>query len=107
MSNKFKLEILPMDNWLESIGCDRTYRKDMKDTYEKIKPELKAQAKYTAGQAINEAEKIFNLECDYSRLMMLKWKLGFALSKREFLALPMNMRREILGQQAEQLVEKR
>jgi len=35
--------LLTINEWLDAIGCDRTYRKDMKETYQKTIPELKAQ----------------------------------------------------------------
>ena len=42
MSEQDKL-LLTINEWLDAIGCDRAYRKDMKETYKKAIPELKAQ----------------------------------------------------------------
>lgn len=35
--------LLDINEWLDVIGCDRAYKKDMKETYEKTIPELQAQ----------------------------------------------------------------
>ncbi len=43
-------KLLSINEWLDAIGCDRAYKKDMKATYEKIKPELEAQRDLTAGE---------------------------------------------------------
>ena len=38
-----KDNLLTINEWLDAIGCDRAYKKDMKETYQKAIPELKAQ----------------------------------------------------------------
>jgi hypothetical protein len=35
--------LLTINEWLDVIGCDRAYRKDMKETYTKTLPELQVQ----------------------------------------------------------------
>lgn len=46
--------LLTINKWLDSIGCDRCYRKDMKEAYQKTIPELKAQDAKTA--SLKDAE---------------------------------------------------
>ena len=46
--------ILTINQWLDTIGCDRAYRKDMRETYRKTMPELEAQALATA-KVVEEA----------------------------------------------------
>ncbi len=43
MSIKMNSRLLTINEWLDAIGCDRCYRKDMKETYNKAIPELTAQ----------------------------------------------------------------
>jgi len=38
-----KVAILTIDEWLDSHGIDRAYKKDMKPTYKHIKEDLEAQ----------------------------------------------------------------
>lgn len=40
--------LLTINEWLDAIGCDRAYKKDMKETYQKAQVELKAQDTKTA-----------------------------------------------------------
>ena len=45
-------KVLGINEWLDAIGCDRAYKKDMKATYEKAKVELQAQIKDTLRQVL-------------------------------------------------------
>jgi len=46
--------LLTINEWLDTIGCDRVYKKDMKETYAKTLPELQAQDAKTRQQVAKE-----------------------------------------------------
>jgi len=50
--------LLTINEWLDVIGCDRCYRKDMKDTYNRILVEFKAQDAKTRREVAREI--VFN-----------------------------------------------
>lgn len=47
----FEETVLDINHWLDRNGIDRAYKKDMKPTYEAVKPDLELQAEisYKAG----------------------------------------------------------
>lgn len=48
--------VLDINKWLDAIGCDRAYKKDMKETYQRTLPELQTQALATT-EAVLDAVK--------------------------------------------------
>ena len=49
--------VMSINAWLDSLGIDRAYKKDMRVTYWYLKPRLEAQARITWDIAIQEGRR--------------------------------------------------
>jgi hypothetical protein len=77
--------LLTINEWLDTIGCDRAYRKDMKDTYNKALVELKAQdlktRSQTAREIIKEIESLFDSN-DYLTIEQFREAVIYTIKSR-------------------------